>query len=111
MVRRFHSKFRARKTKTDGITFDSQKEAMRYLELKALLDQGKIKDLKLQFKFDCVVNDQKICYYLADFVYLDSKGKTVVEDVKSEYTAKNPVYRLKKKLVEALHDVVITEVK
>ena len=111
MVRKWHSKFRARKTKTDGIIFDSKKEAIRYLELKTLFERGEIKDLKLQFKFDCIVNNKKICYYLADFVYLDCEGKIVVEDVKSDYTSKNPVYRLKKKLVEALHDVVITEVK
>jgi len=111
MVRRFHSKFRAKKTVTDGITFDSQKEAIRYLQLKEDLNKGKITELRLQVKFDCIVNDAKICYYLADFVYVDSKGKTIVEDVKSDYTAKNPVYRLKKKLVEALYDVFITEVK
>lgn len=111
MVRKWHSKFRARKTKVDGIIFDSIKESFRYLQLKALLHQDEISDLQLQYRFDCIVNDKKVCYYLADFVYVDSKGETVVEDVKSEYTSKNPVYRLKKKLVEALYDVVITEIK
>jgi hypothetical protein len=37
-------------------------------------------------------------------------GSEVVEDVKSAITAKNPVYRLKKKLVEAIHNVKINEV-
>lgn len=42
------NKFKNKKTKIDGITFDSRKEANRYLELKLMLKTGKISELKLQ---------------------------------------------------------------
>ena len=101
------SKYRAIKTEVDGIMFDSKKEAGRYVELKKRLDAGIIQDLKLQPKFDCIINGKKICTYRADFEYLlvDEIGPQgqisyyVVEDVKGY---KTDVYKLKKKLVEAL---------
>lgn len=39
------------KTKVDGIPFDSQKEARRFIELRSLLKAGKIRNLKLQPQF------------------------------------------------------------
>ena len=45
------SKYKNKKTVVDGITFDSKKEASRYLELKKLKDAGFIDDLELQVKF------------------------------------------------------------
>jgi hypothetical protein len=50
-----------------------------------------------------------VCKYISDFVYLEN-GQKIVEDVKSEYTRKLPVYRLKKKLVKAVHGIDIKEV-
>lgn len=70
---------------------------------------GEISDLRRQHCFSCVINGVKICDYYADFSYKDKDGKLVVEDVKSIITAKNPVYRLKKKLVLALYGVDILE--
>ena len=90
----------------DGKKFDSKKECERYKELK---HEG-VKDLKCQKKYEIVVNDVKICSYIADFVYTDYKGQTVVEDVKSEHTRKLPVYRLKKKLLKACYGIDIKEV-
>jgi hypothetical protein len=55
------NKYRAVKTEVDGIMFDSKKEAGRYVELKKRLDAGIIQDLKLQPKFDCIINGKKIC--------------------------------------------------
>lgn len=47
--------------------------------------------------------------YIADFVY-GEKGKTIVEDVKSEAT-KTEVYKIKKKLFEYKYkDLTIIEV-
>lgn len=99
------SKFLNRKVKIDGHTFDSQKEANRYTELTQLLKLGMIADLRLQVAFPIVVNGVTVCKYVADFVYAerlngDEFGE-VIEDVKSAFTRKNPVYRLKKKLLEA----------
>lgn len=103
----FKNKYRAIKTEVDGITFDSKREAARYMELVLLERAGEISRLELQPKYDCVVNGKKICTYKADFRYFDANG-SVVEDVKG---MKTPVYRLKKKLVEALYPgVTIQEV-
>lgn len=104
------SKYKAIKTVSHGITFDSKREAARYNELLLLQRGNAITDLKLQVPFEIVVNNRKICKYIADFQYTDlSTGQQVIEDVKSGPT-KTPVYRLKKKLVEAQYDVKIVEV-
>lgn len=116
------NKYNAKKTVVDGITFDSIKESVRYQELKFLVYEGVIRDLELQPRYDVVVNGHKICYYKADFRYFDNeKGKQVIEDVKAmPKTAKGQkafkstpawrMYRLKKKLVEALYPITINEV-
>jgi len=102
-------KFGNHKTVVDGMTFDSKKEARRYCELR-MLERGKrITGLALQPRFDFVINGVKIGYYKADFSYVEN-GACVVEDVKSEFTKKLPVYRLKRKLMQAVHGIEIKEV-
>ena len=110
------TKYRAIKTVVDGITFDSKKEAKRYSELKMMEKAGIIATLRLQPEFKCMVKGKKVCTYKADFEYLmvDEEGPDVqigyymVEDVKG---FKTPVYRLKKKLVEACYPgTVIKEI-
>ena len=110
------TKYRAIKTVVDGITFDSKKEAKRYSELKMMEKAGIIATLRLQPEFKCMVNGKKVCTYKADFEYLmvDEEGPDgqigyyIVEDVKG---FKTPVYKLKKKLVEALFPgTVINEI-
>lgn len=102
-----YSKYGARKTVVNGIRFDSKAEALRYVELEAMEQAGEIKRLELQPVFELIPMFKKNgktyrkTTYKADFSYFDmGLDKTVVEDVKSPYTAKNPVYRLKKKLFE-----------
>ena len=103
------SKFRNKKVELDGHVFDSQAEAKHYLyTLKPRLDAGEISHLEIHPRIRCEINGRKICDYLADFRYLDSSrsgpagqaGCQVIEDVKGY---KTDVYRLKKKLVEALY--------
>lgn len=95
------SKYNAVKTKVDGIVFDSIKEAARYKELRLLEKAGEIKELELQPKFqlqEAFTLDGKRhreILYIADFMYKDKGGVTVVEDVKGY---KTDVYALKKKL-------------
>jgi len=102
------NKYRAVKTEVDGIVFDSKREAARYMELMLLQRAGEISHLELQPVYECVVNGKKICTYRADFRYFTKLGN-IVEDVKG---VKTPIYRLKKKLVEALYaGVTILEVK
>lgn len=96
------SKYNAKKTVVDGITFDSRKEARRYQELKLMQRSGVIKDLSLQpsfllqDKFKYQGKTQRKIEYIADFMYWDCvKMCFVVEDVKG---MKTDVYKLKKKL-------------
>lgn len=106
------SKFRNKKTVVDGITFDSQKEARRYEELKILLRSGMISDLKLQPEFTIsegyrALDGKKVsaARYIADFSYIQD-GQRVVEDVKG---AKTPVYKLKARVLADM-GITITEV-
>jgi len=102
------SKFGAKKTIVDGITFDSKWESERYGQLKAMERGGIVTDLKLQVKYDIVINDIKICKYIADFVYKeespDGEIKEIVEDAKGFET---PEFKLKKKLMKAVHGIDI----
>ena len=89
------------KTAVDNITFDSKKEARRYVELKLLQKARKISNLELQKRFEICPKkyaNKRARYYVADFVYVEN-GQKVIEDVKSPITRKNPVYSLKKALV------------
>lgn len=110
MTRAAGNKFHARKTTLDGITFDSLSESRRYSELKILERVGEISNLAVHPSFPIVVNDKKVCSYIADFAYVDSDGREVVEDVKSPATRKLPAYRLKRKLMIACYGVTISEV-
>lgn len=102
------SKYKAVPTVANGIRFASKKEAARYQELMLLQRANKIEFLQTQPRFRLEVNGQLICSYVADFQYLDKETMHVVtEDVKGIKTA---VYRLKKKLMNACHNIEIKEV-
>ena len=100
------NKFGEKKTVVDGIKFDSGRESRRYLELKMLQKAGEIQGLRLQVPYLIVVNEKKICKYVADFVYTDTNGNEIVEDSKGFRT---PEYRLKAKLMLAVHGIEIYE--
>ena len=95
-----YNKYGAKKVRQDGYTFDSKLEAARYNHLKELEDQGLISDIEVHPPFACVVNDKKVCLYKADFKYKNINGNEIIEDTKGMQT---PMFRLKKKLVEALY--------
>ena len=104
------SKYKNTKTEVDGILFDSKKEAARWLELKALEAAGKIGFLERQVRVALKVNGTVVAHWVADFEYVEEGKKDWTwEDVKSDYTRKLPVYRLKKKLVKAIYGVDILE--
>ena len=100
------TKYKAKKTKVDGITFDSKREAGRYLDLKTLEMHKRIRDLKLQPCFPFKYDDKVMFKYYADFEYYEN-DEYIVEDVKG---VKTPVYKLKKKLIEAQYKIRIIEV-
>ena len=105
------SKYLNKKTIIDGIKFDSLKEAKHYQELKLLERSGEISLLRLQHPLIIIEKSKwgRAIKYVADFTYIQN-GQFVVEDVKSPYTRKNPVYRLKKRLVAEKYDIEIKEV-
>ena len=105
------NKYNNRKTILDGIKFDSAKEARRYAELKLLEQAGEIKNLELQKRFRLIVGGVWVADYVADFWYfekLEPGGiwEEVVEDVKGFQT---DVYKLKRRLMLAIHAIEIRE--
>ena len=99
------SKYNARPTVVDNIRFASKKEAARYCDLRLLERAGEISELELQPKYKIIVFDCLICSYIGDFRYREN-GEQVVEDVKG---VKTPAYRLKNKLMWAVHNIKIKE--
>lgn len=102
-------KYRNIPTQVGEEKFASRKEAKRWADLKWLEQAGKITDLVRQPEYLLVVNDRKVCKYIADASYTEN-GEAVVEDVKSAATRKNPTYRLKNKLFRAIYGFEIREV-
>lgn len=91
----------------DGMKFDSQRELDRWCELQLLERTGAIHDLRRQVPFELRVNGLLVCKYVADFVYTTA-GETVVEDVKGVRT---DVFILKRKLMKAIFNIEVQEVK
>ena len=108
------SKYRAVPTTVHGIRFASKAEAKRYGELLYLGYAGEVRNLELQPRFDLRVDGKSVGTYVADFRYearpspYNVMWRDVVEDVKGVRT---PVYKLKKKLVEAQYGLTIQEVR
>lgn len=121
---RIRSKYHSRKTVIDGIVFDSKKEAKRYLELKEMERAGEISGLTRQKRYELTPEYrepdtvgpkggtrpgrviERPSYYIADFVYEDKNGDTVVEDCKGYRT---DVYKLKKKMLLYRYGIRILE--
>ena len=119
--------FNKKTTTSDGITHDSSKEAQRWCELKLLQRAGEISNLQRQVEFELIPNQyesqprfsktgallkdkvtlvERKCSYLADFVYTDKNGATIVEDTKSVATQTKD-FRIKKKLMLYVHGIKI----
>lgn len=92
----------------DGYRFPSQREANRYLVLKASQQAKEISDLKIQPAWRLHVNGEFVCDYVADFSYV-RHARLVVEDAKSKAT-KTPEYRIKRKLMFAVERILVVEV-
>jgi hypothetical protein len=119
------NKYGANKFVIDGIEFDSKREARRYSELLVLLKAGEISDLQCQVKYVLIPAQrepdiigpkggrkpgkllEKEVAYIADFVYKDKDGNTIVEDTKGFRTKD---YVIKRKLALYLLGIRIREV-
>lgn len=96
-------KFKARRTNVDGIKFSSKKEANRYNILKLLQKSGDILFFLRQVPFHLPGGVKYIC----DFLIFWANGDVTIEDVKG---FKTEIYKAKKKMVEALYPVEISEI-
>lgn len=119
-------KFHNKKVTVEGETFDSKREASRWLELKMLQRAGRISNLERQKKFVLIPAQyepeitgprggkkkgrllEREVAYIADFVYCDAEtGDLIVEDTKGVRT---PEYIIKRKLMLWLKGIKIIEV-
>lgn len=105
------NKYNNIRTAYKGQVFMSKKEAQYCRELDILknarIPKHKVVSYETQVPFPIVVNNQKICNYLADFKVLYQDGRIEIVDVKGFRTE---IYKLKKKLVEAQYGIKIIEV-
>lgn len=103
------SKFGNKRTAIGEEVFDSKREAIRFQQLQLLQTAGRIRNLRRQVKYELRVNTVLISTYRADFVYEElDKGQwlEVVEDSKGY---PNDRWPMKKKLMKAIHGVIIRE--
>ena len=96
-------KYRAKKISVDGHTFDSQKEADYYGELKLKLQAKEINGFCLQPTFILAPGLK----YKADFIVFHPDNSTEVIDVKGYKTKE---YIAKKKVFEDKYNLKITEI-
>ena len=103
------NKFGSEKVVVNNLIFDSKHEYQRWMELKVLEKLGEITELKRQVKYELIPRQEgeRACNYLADFVYKDDEGKTVVEDAKG---ARTKDYIIKRKLMLHKYGIKILEV-
>lgn len=107
-------KYGNHKVTVAGETFDSAKESRQVAQLRLRERAGEIRDLKTQVSFDLTVNGHLVCRYVADATFIETANggpeTFVVLDVKSEATRTNRAYRIKLKLMKAVHNIEIREV-
>lgn len=126
----YKSKYYNVKTKTtDGLIFDSTREARRWEQLLLMQKAGQIKDIQRQVEYELIpaqyesyeryskkgkrLKDgvhliEREVKYIADFVYTKVEtGETIVEDAKGVRTKD---YTIKRKLMLAVHGIRIKEV-
>ena len=125
------AKYKNKKVHVNGIWFDSQKEAKRYMVLLDMQSQGIISNLRTQVKYVLIPAQREFtneiytkgrnkgcfkkgkllereCAYIADFEYFDKQtGEMVVEDTKG---FKTKDYTIKRKLMLHVHGIRIKEI-
>lgn len=92
------SKYGAKKTKVDGITFDSKAEAEYYIHLKDRMRLGEIAGFGRQVEFILQDGDGTVIRYKADFIVWHKNGEVEVIEVKGMPT---PDWILREKLFRA----------
>lgn len=93
-----------------GIVYDSGFEMAYAQNLDLKLKAGVVLNWDRQIRYDIVVNGCKIGFYKLDFLITLNDGSIEYVDCKSTPKLVDPVYKLKKKLIEAIYGFKITEV-
>lgn len=93
------SKYNAKSSIYNGISYHSKKEAAYAQELDLRKEAGDIKRWERQVAIDLFVHDKKICRYYVDFRVIYPDGQEELVEVKGFETE---VWRLKWKLLEAI---------
>jgi len=100
-----------KKSRLFGHTFDSKREAKRYLVLRDRLQCGEIVDLDLQPRIKIILGGVKVRYYpskrqmvyVADFRYTEvATGELIIEDVKMQSRFRPEIYRIKRALIHSM---------
>lgn len=122
------NKYKNEKVEFDGIKFDSKRERDRYMVLKDAERRGLISELKCQPTFelmpaiyhdevkhlktkDKIIKrcDQLAITYKGDFQYMKD-GQLVIEDVKGSAFMVTEVFKIKEKMMFAIHGIKIKRV-
>lgn len=115
---RKRAKYKNVRTKShDGIEHASKKQSVRWVLLRQMEREGKIRNLRREVPYQLEVNGSPVCRYVADHVYEKRVGAPgvfewwlpIVEDVKSPITRKERLYRLKVKLMKACLGIEVQE--
>lgn len=89
----------------NGSVFDSRKEALYAAQLDALkkarVPKDRVVRVERQVNVDLMVNGKKVCRIIPDFRVTFADGRVEWHEIKS-YGTMTPVYRVKKKLFDAL---------
>lgn len=93
---------------SDGKKFDSIWERDCYTKFRYMQLAGEIKELRCQVRYNLIVNGLMIAAYIADFVVVYKDGREVIYDSKGVLT---DVFRLKQKLMRAVHNTEIVLLK
>lgn len=109
------NKFGAKKTIIGDLKFDSRKEADFYcrleLQKKAKNEADRVVKIILQPVFNIAIKNRQIAKYIADFRVKYADGKEKIYDVKGlKQGSAYQLFKLKKKIVEALYNIEIIEV-
>lgn len=106
------NKYHNKKTVHNGTTYDSKREAEYRKELDLLCNSGicdadRVEKIEEQVRYRLEVNGELVCTYVLDFRVTYGDGRVEHIDVKGVRTG---VYKIKKKLMYAVHGIEILEV-
>ncbi len=94
----------------DGVVYDSKHEMLYSKHLDLLIKAKEIISYERQIKYPLHVGGDLICHYILDFKVVYSDGSIQYIDCKASKRMTEPVYKLKKKLMKAIHGIDIKEI-